>query len=121
MAPLTGDKFNCDNFNVYQVMVEWTKSGSAKTYVDQYQETQDGRGAYLELITAFEGQDARYTAIITAQSRIESAYFERPTWNFTFEDYCMKHIKANNELRHYQVEAPGELQVSKFLRGIIGD
>jgi hypothetical protein len=42
MAPLTGDKFNRDNFNVYQVMVEWTKSGSAKTYVDRYQETQDG-------------------------------------------------------------------------------
>ena len=41
--PLTGDKFNRDNFKVYQVMVEWTKSGSAKTYVDRYQEeTQDG-------------------------------------------------------------------------------
>jgi hypothetical protein len=121
MAPLTGDKFNRNNFNVYQVMVEWTKSGSAKTYVDRYQETQDGRGAYLELITAFEGQDARRTAINTAQSRIESDYFERPTRNFAFEDYCMKHIKANDELRRYQVETPGELQVSKFLRGIIGD
>jgi hypothetical protein len=60
-------------------------------------------------------------AINTAQSRIESAYFERPTRNFTFEDYCTKHIEANNELRRYQVETPGELQVSKFLRGIIGD
>jgi hypothetical protein len=63
MAPLTGDKFNRNNFNIYQVMVEWTKSGSAKTYVDRNQETQDGRGAYLELVTAFEGQDARGTAI----------------------------------------------------------
>jgi hypothetical protein len=57
----------------------------------------------------------------TAQSRIKSAYFECPTRNFTFEDYCTKHIEANNELRCYQVETPGELQVSKFLRGIIGD
>jgi hypothetical protein len=121
MAPLTGDKFNRDNFNVYQVMVEWTKSGSAKTYVDRYRETQDGRGAYLELVTAFDGQDARRTAINTAQSRIKSAYFEHPMRNFTFEDYCTKHIEANDELRRYQVETPGELQVSKFLRGIIGD
>jgi hypothetical protein len=41
--------------------------------------------------------------------------------NFTFEDYCTKHIEANDELRRYQVETPGELQVSKFLRSIIGD
>ena len=34
LAPLMGDKFNWDNFNVYQVMVEWMKNGSAKTYVD---------------------------------------------------------------------------------------
>jgi hypothetical protein len=26
----------------------------------------------------------------------------------------MKHIEANDELRHYQVETPGELQVLKF-------
>jgi hypothetical protein len=24
MAPLTSDKFNCDNINVYQVMIKWT-------------------------------------------------------------------------------------------------
>jgi hypothetical protein len=58
MAPLTGNKFNHDSFNVYQVMVEWTRSGSAKTYVDRYQETQDGLGAYLELVIAYKGQDA---------------------------------------------------------------
>jgi hypothetical protein len=63
MALLTGDKFNRNNFNIYQVMVKWTKSGSAKTYVDRYRETQDGRGAYLELVTAFEGQDVRCMAI----------------------------------------------------------
>jgi hypothetical protein len=32
MAPHTSDKFSCNNFNnTYQVMVEWTKSGSGKT------------------------------------------------------------------------------------------
>ena len=33
----------------------------------------------------------------------------------------MKHIEANDELHQYQVETPGELQVSKFLHGIVGD
>jgi hypothetical protein len=33
----------------------------------------------------------------------------------------MKHIEANDELHCYQVKTPGELQVSKFLHGIISD
>ena len=117
-APLQGSYFDKDNYSVYQILKEWTSDGTADTYVDRFNDTSDGRSAYILLLQNFEGDDARQTAIAQARQIIQSAHYHKDTQNFTFDDYCNKHIAANNELDRRNVSLDGPSQVIAFLHGI---
>jgi hypothetical protein len=117
-APLEGKTFQADNYNVYQQLVQWTRDGSAMAFVQGHAETHDGRGAFLEMKSNFEGQDHKTTMIKQAQRIVRQAHFKDNTPRYTIEDYCTRHIRANNIFKQYGEEHSGLAQVRDFLENI---
>ena len=120
-APLTGSAFNTDNYDLYQLLVTWTSGGTAEAYVDKYRSTEHGRNAWLRILEAMEGQDAKNARIQQADALIDTAFWDRDRPNFTFADYCNKHIRANLELEELGSARDGATQVRRFLAGIKND
>mmetsp|Transcript_11237 Transcript_11237/g.16169 ORF Transcript_11237/g.16169 Transcript_11237/m.16169 type:complete len:351 (+) Transcript_11237:725-1777(+) len=117
-APLHGKHFMRDNFQVYQKLRALLTGGIAETYLSNYEKTGNGREAWQELLTAYEGEDATNTAITSARNDIRLSSWERNTKNWTFDQYCLKHIRANNILKKYDVPLDEATKVREFIRGI---
>jgi hypothetical protein len=117
-APFKGRIYENDAFQVLQILRQWTSGGTAETFVDNNNDVQD---AWAQLTTNYEGHDARNANIQKARQQIMSAHWVRNSQNFNFDDYCNKHIKANNELDRYNANVDGESQVNSFLNGIRAD
>ena len=73
---------------------------------------------WLFLKTKNEGEDARSAAIAVARKEISSASWEHYLKNWSFDDYCLKHTRANNTLSKYGVPVDRPSQVRAFLDGI---
>ena len=56
-----------------------------------------------------------------ARNDIANAHYSYDTTNFTFDDYCTKHLAAYNELERRGVAIDGPSQVIAFLQGIKRD
>ena len=97
-APFRGRTYEQDAFKVLQVLRMWTSGGSAETYVDNNNNIQD---AWSQLLTNYEGTDARNSNIQRARNTILKSSWSHNSHTYTFDDYCNKHIKANNELDRY--------------------
>ena len=97
-SPKTGNLYERDNYTVFGILQLWTSGGNAATYVDTFQTTHDGRGAWLYLLNLFDGGDAKETLAREARRMIKESYFSKESRNFSSEDYCNKHIRANNRL-----------------------
>jgi hypothetical protein len=120
-APLLGQAFESDNYDLYQFLVTWTSGGTAESYVDRFKSTLDGRSAWQRLLLAMEGTDARNSCIQAAEEMLDSAYWDRDRQNFVLDDYCNRHIRANLELEDLNAGRDGASQVRRFLQGIKSD
>ena len=92
--------------------------GNAETYVDSFQQQQDGQGAWLHLHARFDGLDAWEYKARLARETIRNAHFHSPMPTFTLEDYCNKHLQSNQLLDGAKQPSPGRQQVDNFLKGI---
>jgi hypothetical protein len=110
-----GRVYSQDAFRVLQILRQWTSGGTAGTFIDNNKNVQE---AWTQLIWNYESHDARNTNIQKARETIAQAHWSRDTQNFTFNNYCNPHIKANNELDCYGANVDRELQVNAFLKGI---
>jgi hypothetical protein len=117
-APFMGRIYSQDAFKVLQILRQWTSGGTADTFVDN---NNDVQVAWSQLLRNYEGHDARNANIQKARETIAQAHWTRNTQNFTFDDYCNKHVKSNNELDRYNANVDGESQVNAFLKGIRAD
>ena len=117
-APLQGTYFERDNYQVFQHLRTQIVGSSAETHIESFEKKSDGRNAWLFLKTKYEGEDARNAAIAIARKEISSASWERNLKNWSFDDYCLRHTKANNTLSKYGVPVDGPSQVRAFLDGI---
>jgi hypothetical protein len=58
IAPLSGEAFTLDNYELFQFLVSWTSSGTVEPHVDLHKGTQNGRLAWLRLEETYEGSDS---------------------------------------------------------------
>ncbi len=49
-APLHGNVFNSDNYDLFQILTTWTSGGTAESYVDHFKRDSNGRHAWLRLL-----------------------------------------------------------------------
>jgi hypothetical protein len=117
-APHFGTIYSTDAFQVLQILREWTSGGSAETY--SYT-SNDANEVWQLLIAHYEGHDAVNSNIMKARESINTAHWSRNSPNYTFDDYCNRIMKANNELNNYGANVDGVSQVRAFLKGIRAD
>ena len=117
-APLHGEYYMRDNFQVFQKLRALLTGGLAETYLTDYEKSGNGREAWQDLLVAFEGEDAKNTAITAARNDIRTSTWERNTKNWSFDQYCLKHIRAHNTLKRYGVPMDGATMVREWMRGI---
>jgi hypothetical protein len=117
-APFEGRVYESDAFLVLQILRQWTSGGTADYHVDN---TNDVQEAWNNLLRSYEGVDARGANIQKARKQIEEAKWVSNQPNHTFDDYCTKIEKANNELNRYGANVEPESQVLAFLKGIRAD
>ena len=117
-APLQGDYYERDNFQVFQKLRALLTGGLAETYLTDFEKSGDGREAWIALLTAYEGDDAKNAAITSARNDIRTSTWERNSKNWTFDQYCLKHIRAHNILKRYDVPMDESTKVREFIRGI---
>lgn len=117
-APLQGDYYERDNFQVFQKLRALLTGGLAETYLTDYEKSGDGGEAWTALLTAYEGDDAKNAAITSARNDIHTSTWERNSKNWTFDQYCLKHIRAHNILKRFDVPVDEATKVREFIRGI---
>ncbi len=110
-----GSDFQKDNFIVFSILQTWTTGSNASDYIDQYDLNKDGRGAWLHLVAQMEGGDAKNVMARNANRIIQESYFSHETRNFTAEDYCNKHIRANLQLRQAGHGKQKHEEVTEFI------
>jgi len=113
-----GRDFEQDNYKVFNILQWWTSGGSADTYVDEAANTKDGNGAWMNLMSVYEGDDAKEAIAREGRNIIEHTKFIKESRNFTLEDYCNKHLRANNLLKYAKQGRPPSDQVYKFLQNM---
>ncbi len=92
--------------------------GLADTYVDEAANTKDRNGAWMNLMSVYEGGDAKEAIAREGRNIIEHTKFIKESRNFTLEDYCNKHLHANSLLKYAKQGRPPSDQVYKFLQNM---
>ena len=117
-VPLVGNVFNNDNFQVFQILRQWTSNSTLTSVVDSYEPTSDGRGAYLNIFSVMEGTDSIEAAVHEARTKIQTTQYHKDSSTRTFGDYCALHLSANAELQRRGHPFEGRAQVRYFIGGI---
>ena len=117
-AVMHGWQYDQDAFKVLQILKEWTTGGTASAYIENEYNVQT---AWHNLKVNYEGTDAKQAIIQRARNDIQNAHFTRETVNFKFNDYCVRHLRANSRLDRYQANIDPTSQVTAFLKGIKSD
>jgi hypothetical protein len=97
-TPTQGTSYDADNYQVYQILIQWTAGGLAGTHIDQLAGTTDGRSAYELLRLNYEGTDYRQTQINNARHILNHAFYHKDSPTFKFDNYCHRHLTANNDI-----------------------
>eukprot|EP00934_Nitzschia_sp_Nitz4_P002319 Nitzschia sp. Nitz4//scaffold471_size5685//193//5616//NITZ4_009210-RA/size5685-processed-gene-0.1-mRNA-1//1//CDS//3329552692//2319//frame0 len=117
-APLKGPRYQTDSFRVLQMLKEWVAGGTASTFVEDAANVQE---AWNGLIVNYDGADAIAARVQKARNDIMTSHYTQDTVNFSFQDYCTRILRANNELDRYNANVDGRSQVTDFLKGIKTD
>eukprot|EP00934_Nitzschia_sp_Nitz4_P001469 Nitzschia sp. Nitz4//scaffold498_size9664//494//4337//NITZ4_009088-RA/size9664-snap-gene-0.10-mRNA-1//-1//CDS//3329553087//1469//frame0 len=107
--------YQTDSFRVLQILKEWVAGGTADTFVEDASNVQE---AWNSLVVNYDGADAIAARVQKARNDISSAHFSQDSVNFSFQDYCTRILRANNELDRYNANVDGRSQVTDFLKGI---
>jgi hypothetical protein len=116
--PLLGIEFEEDNGRVFNILKSLLINGPAWTWMRVYNNTHNGRQAWLALITHFEGDAQRDRVKDKAYAVIAAAKYYSEKKKFSFETYVMIHQDAYADLEQYGEQISEEKRVRDLLMGI---
>src|SRR5437868_3177452 len=95
----------------------YIKCYKAATHVDCFSLNNNGRLAFLNLLSIYKGSVAWQTIMQQARKVINTTYYQKDLSNFNFDNYCNRHIAAQNNLLTLEPEyaMDGKSQVTAFL------
>lgn len=73
-APLQGRVYTEDNYQVYQLLRTYTSAGDAYVHISKH--PNDGRAAWIELKSFYEGENARSGLIEEARKKIRESHYD---------------------------------------------
>jgi hypothetical protein len=116
--PHVGTDYQTDNRSVWDLIRHICHGGPAWDWVSQFARNSDGRSAHIALKTHYLGET--FQALIRAQAdkRLENAYFDGMSRNFTFESYCTLLQHSFTDLEAAGDPISESRKVRCFLKGI---
>jgi hypothetical protein len=117
-APLQGRAFKINNRKVYQQLIIWTAGGSAKSFVDRYKATKDGRAAYMAMKQQFDGEHERQSRKAKAHAILDRLSFHHETQLNSLKRFCIQQIEAYDELHDCGEVISEPTKVTQFLNRI---
>lgn len=113
-----GAAFTNDNSDLYSLIVQHTESTEGYSLVQAHERRRNGRQAYLDLTSHFEGATFRERVAQEAGQAIRTAVYTGPKRNFTFGDYYNRHSRAHIKLLKAGKPMTVEQQIDAFVQGI---
>lgn len=118
ITPLNGIEYEDDNGRVFDILKSLLINGPAWTWMRAYNGTRSGRGAWMALITHFEGDAQRDRVKDQAYAAIAAARYHGEKKRFSFETYVTIHQDAYADLEQYGEVVSEEKRVRDLLTGI---
>ena len=113
-----GAAFTSDNGDLYSLIVQHTESTEGYALVQVHERRRNGRQAWLDLMSHFEGATYIERTAQEAGQAIRSATYNGPKRNFTFGDYYNRHSRAHIKLLKAGKPMTVEQQIDAFVQGI---
>jgi hypothetical protein len=113
----SGTHWKTDNKRLYDLLKPLIVDGGAWPFIQTYNQSKNGRKAFMALKKQAEGQAATTTRKAKAYASIATARYTGKG-KFTYDQYVARHQRAHNELLALGEEVAGTKKVSDFLDGI---
>ena len=110
--------FEIDNKQVWQEVKALVIDGFGWSYIKQFEQLSDGRGAVLALCQQCEGGSSLLTCKNQAYASLKGAAYHGPCKAYTYQQYVALHQDAHNELEDCNEAVPETKKVADFLAGI---
>jgi hypothetical protein len=118
VTPLLGVEFDEDNGRVFDILKSLLINGPAWTWIRAFNNTRNGRQAWISLITHFEGDVQRDRVKDHAYSSIAATRYYGDRKKFSFMIYVTIHQDAYTDLEQYGEIISEEKRVRNLLVGI---
>ena len=113
-----GAAFTADNGDLYSLIVQHTEGTEGYSLVQAHERRRNGRQAWLDLTSHFEGATFKERIAQEAGQAIRTAKCTGPKRNFTFGDYYSRHSQAHIKLLKAGKPMTIEQQIDAFVQGI---
>lgn len=115
---LFGTEFDANNGKVYDFLQSLTLNGPAWPWINSFQRTRNGRGAWKALLAYYEGDAMQMRTMQECYQAISKANYQGPRRNYDFSTYVAAHQQAHQDLLHLNEPIPENKKVRDFLAGI---
>jgi hypothetical protein len=115
VTPLLGIEFDDDNGRVFDILKSLLVNGPAWTWMRAYNNTRNGRQAWISLVNHFEGDAQRDRMKDHAFSSIAAAKYYGDRKKLSFETYVSIHQDAYADLEQYGEVVSEEKRVRDLL------
>ena len=95
--PLNGRHFIDDNNTVYRLLCDLLIATPGYVWVEQYDQSQNGRDAWMALVEHYEGGGQREKRKCPALATLRSLHYKNESV-FSFEDFSRKLVRAYRDL-----------------------
>jgi hypothetical protein len=117
IVPFGGNYFDEDNRIVFDALKSRLINGPAWTWIQDFENKRDGRGAWKALQAHYEGVSGQIRMKTAAYAAIKRAEYKGAK-NFDFDTYKRIHTQAHADLKRYGEPVPETKKVKDFLDGI---
>ena len=115
---LTGPASQADNGDVFSLLIKHTENTEGYTIVSNNEKKRNGRKAWVELSSHFEGSTFKERVAQEAATTLKHASYSGPERNFTFWDYYTLYARAHSKLLRVDKLMTVEQQIDGFIQGI---
>ena len=113
----TGPAFQADNSDVFSLLIQHTENTEGYTIVSNNENKRNGRKAWVELSSHFEGSTFKEWVAQEAVTSLKHASYSGPKRNFNFRYYCTLHTRAYAKLLRVDNPMTVEQQIDGFILG----
>lgn len=104
--PLAGEDFETDNKQLFDYLEESLTDTSFYCHIKGYARMKNGRGAWLALVNALEGDAHLGIRATRAKQRLQTVIYDGKSKRFTFDQYVSVHKDAHAELELPEINEP---------------